>query len=306
MLLPLLCLQCRSMLGDNQLPPLPKQIAALTQPSGAVEVTHPQDTSASAAATPKKAEPIPAATAERDAAVPLPPPVLVTVGMQHSTPSASFATQTEAATVTVNLSTQTVMAFSTTGTQQSVHCSNSGSQTEVEPVAPPQAPAALPSPRSVTVANGTQTPARPAVATVGTETEVEMVLGTPSRVAVVGAQRSDGGGLIPTATPGSRSTAFANPSLQEQVVGACYSPSPSMASEPISSRAPSSVGVHSPRAASDARTGLSSTAGGASVNGVPGVTSGMPAAPVNASQRYVVKLGEELERVMQGKVDGLV
>ncbi len=78
-----------------------------------------------------------------------------------------------------------------------------------------------------------------------------------------------------------------------------------MASEPISvDQAPSSVGVHSPGAGSDIRTVPSSAAGGASVNGGQGGAAAGAPAPVNASQRYVTKLGEELERVMQGESCG--
>ncbi|GIM16738.1 hypothetical protein Vretimale_19322 [Volvox reticuliferus] len=311
--------KCRAMLGDNQLPPLPKQVAALTQPAGdsdagqqgkAAEATSvralPQDQSNASPVAGSLVAAVESSmtgdvTANNDMAI----------GMQRSTPSVSFATQTEALEEAVavplsptppqvaDLSTQTVRESVAKGTQQSVTIATCATQTDVELLPPIPPPVLSPPARVACTAIGTQTPARPSTSTAVTETDPEIIGGGAARVVVQGVLPAQGSEPLSTPTPGSRGTAFANPTIAEQVVGACNSPSHSMASEPVSmDRAPSSL-LQSPRAGSDVRTVPSSTAGGASVNGGTGVTPGAPVQPVNASQRYVTKLGEELERVMQ-------
>ncbi|GLC37064.1 hypothetical protein PLESTB_001395600 [Pleodorina starrii] len=300
--------KCRTMFGDNQLPPLPMQVAALTQPVG--DAHAPQHGNVVMASI----------VAEGTAAVAAAPNGAGSAALP-SVPGVNFATQTDAAEIAeaapsprnvAHLSTQTVTELVATGTQQSIPIATLATQTDAEllpPLPPPET--SSPPPRVESAAIGTQTPAYPSTATVATETDVEVVVAAPARVAVLGGLPSDGGaGLgLGSAEPSDLSTpgrprtasAFANPAIAEQVVGACHSPSQSMVSEPVSGdRAPSSLGggvQQSPRAGSEARTGQSSTAGGApSLNGGgPGAASG----PVNASQRYVTKLGEELERVMQ-------
>ncbi|EFJ42839.1 type VIII myosin heavy chain MyoC [Volvox carteri f. nagariensis] len=310
--------KCRTMLGDNLLPPLPKQVAALTQPvedgPSVGKFVSAVDAAMMASMASHKLSPITGA-AEGGVAVTAESSAVGAVGARHSTTSVCSATQTEAeqgileTPSVAHLSTQTVTELVTTGVQQCVPSSTFATQTDLLAMELPTVP--LPSVGSVAVgtqtpqeiggtAIGTQTPGLPETATVATETDAEAAVVVPSHAAIKGALSSDNGQPFSN-TPGPRSSAFANPSIAEQVVGACNSPSPSMASEPVSlERDPSSVGgAHSPRVGSEARTNPSSTVGGASVNGGMPSTSAASAAPVNASQRYVAKLGEELERVMQ-------
>ncbi|GLI69728.1 hypothetical protein VaNZ11_014403 [Volvox africanus] len=314
--------KCRAMLGDNQLPPLPKQVAALTQPVGgsdggqqgkAAEATSvralPQDQSNTSPVADA-----PVAAVESSMAGGVTSNNGMVIEMQVSTPSVSFATQTEAPEEAVaappaptptppqvaDLSTQTVRESVAKETQQSVPIATCATQTDVELLPPIPERVLSPPPRVACTAIGTQTPARPSTSTAVTETDPEIIDGRAARVGVLGVLPAQASEPLSTSTPGPRPTAFANPTIAEQVVGACHSPSHSMASEPVSmDQAPSSLGMQSPRAGSDVRTLPSSTAGGASINGGQGVTPGAPMQPANASQRYVTKLGEELERVMQ-------
>ncbi|GFR42870.1 hypothetical protein Agub_g3861, partial [Astrephomene gubernaculifera] len=322
--------KCRSMFGDNQLPPLPRQVAALTQPGdgqqpqegeqgganaaltrtgsiGAVsavraslELQHSlnsQASNTSVAGTPQK-------RSSQQQLLPPPSPSAVARGTQHSVASASLGTQHNVPSA--NLSTQT---------EPKPPCAQE-TQTGPELLPPPPLPPKPdttssttqtpppppPPPALTTLTSATQTapPPLPVTETVATETEpvgVHTVATETEALALEDVttprEASPGSG---TAAGGPRPvSAFATPAAGEQLAAVLNSPTHSTQSvEPP----PSSVGMQSSSAVgSDVPRGVPHA--GAAIQRGGAHAAAVAPAPANASQRYVAKLGEELERVMQ-------
>ncbi|KAG2431429.1 hypothetical protein HXX76_009444 [Chlamydomonas incerta] len=310
--------KCRAMFGDSQLPPMPKQVASATQPTEARSpgpsvggaVLADEDAPLASAATPGAVSAARASLEQSAAAMAVgsaaangvaastavaAPPVQqlqpavasASVETQKSVPNASFSTQTEAlvAVPSASLAVQTepesaptTVTSASTGIQHSTPSTSLSTQTEAAPMPPP------PTPTSTTA---TQTPMPPALTSTSTATDAEaahllpVAAGAAAGLAAGGAaataSRSVGVDVASASPPPPPLSAFASPAAGEQLAGALQSPSASVQSESIAGDG-----------ASAAAAGSRSTAPAAS-----------GPAPTTASQRYVNKLGEELERVMQ-------
>lgn len=305
------------MFGDSQLPPMPKQVASATQPT---EARSPgpsagggghadEDAPLASAATPGAVSAARASIEQSAAAMAVgavvangvtagsaPPPQLLqpavvsaSVETQSTVPNASFSTQTEvlAAVPSSSFAVQTepepapmAVASASTGIQHSTPSTSLATQTEAAPALPPPPP---------TSSAATQTAAPPAVASTSTATDAEIapvmpaaaagaVAGLAAGGAAGAASRSLGVDVAPVSSQPPPVSAFASPAAGEQLAGALESPSASILSESV-------TGDGAPASSATARSAAPASA----------------PVPTTASQRYVNKLGEELERVMQGE-----
>ncbi|KAG2437016.1 hypothetical protein HYH02_011447 [Chlamydomonas schloesseri] len=305
--------KCRAMFGDSQLPPMPRQVASATQPTearspgpsgGGAGLTD-EDAPRASTATPGAVSAARATIEQSAAAMAVgtvaangvsastgPPPQLqlqlqhvaasASVETQSTVPNASFSTQTDvlAPVLSASFAVQTEpeparlpVASASTGIQHSTPSASFATQTEAGPVPPPSIP---------TSSTATQTIAPAALTSTSTATDADMLPEAVTCAAVgvaagaAATSRSLGADVASTSSPPPPVSAFASPAAGEQLAGALQSPSASVQSESMTG------------------DGVSAAAAGTRSTALPSAP-----APTTASQRYVNKLGEELERVMQ-------
>ncbi|PNH05355.1 Myosin-2 heavy chain [Tetrabaena socialis] len=342
--------KCRAMFGDSQLPPLPKQVAAVTQPSeaarqgsnaggqeeipiasaamggamSAARATLAQDaaaapgTTASAGRASVDAQAITPgsvsaarASLEQDGST-----AAQSLAAAHARSASSGPVQASSAAQPAATSTSSAAAAEPSppppssilrDTQPDVTRNVSmASQTDPVPEplpAPEPAPVALvePPPPLATSCSATQTPASSQghiTAAVGTETGPE---GAPQLPMSLGAAAARQGAAVGGPAEHGVATAAVLVASRAGEEPALTVPSPpaslrsgSVSSEPGPS---SSVGGQQVSAATSISHSQQQQQAGPS--SMPRSGGGAVLPPANASQRYVAKLGEELEKVMQ-------